>query len=175
LSDAPPWSPYDASRQPAQSDAAYAGWWPRVAATFIDGLFSVLFSLPALVLGVVSFAAGHDGSCSTLDGGTRSCRQPNGALIGLAVLAFIAGLVTFGVLYCRMTGRTGQSWGRRAQGYRIVDAATLQPIGAGRVFVRQLVAGFVDGIFYLGYLWPLWDKKHQKWSDKIMNTIAVRG
>ena len=40
-------------------------------------------------------------------------------------------------------------------------------------FVRQL-CHYIDGILYLGYLWPLWDYKRQTFSDKIMTTLVIK-
>jgi len=32
----------------------------------------------------------------------------------------------------------------------------------------------VDGLsLFIGYLWPLWDKKRQTFADKIMSTVVV--
>ncbi len=32
----------------------------------------------------------------------------------------------------------------------------------------------VDGLFYVGYLWPLWDAERQTFADKIIQTVVVR-
>ena len=56
---------------------------------------------------------------------------------------------------------------------KLIGERTGQPIGAGLSFVRQL-AHIVDSILCnLGYLWPLWDRKRQTFSDKIMSTIVI--
>jgi uncharacterized RDD family membrane protein YckC len=41
-------------------------------------------------------------------------------------------------------------------------------------FVRDL-AHFLDGIFYIGYLWPLWDPKRQTFADKVCSTVVLEG
>jgi uncharacterized RDD family membrane protein YckC len=70
-------------------------------------------------------------------------------------------------------GRTGQSLGRRAQGTRLVGAATGRPIGFGRAVVR-LVAHLIDLLpFGVGYLWPLWDEGRQTFADKVCGTLVV--
>jgi uncharacterized RDD family membrane protein YckC len=136
-------------------------------------LIGILFYLPGAVVAGLSFAAGHDGICRDTYG-SRTCRQPSGALLGLAVLMYLAGIVIYYVIYCRKLGRTGQTWGRKAMGYKVVDKQTGQPIGAGKAFGRQLVK-VVDALpCYLGYLWPLWDKEHQTFSDKLMGTYAIK-
>lgn len=40
-------------------------------------------------------------------------------------------------------------------------------------FLRDLLHT-VDGFFYVGYLWPLWDAERQTFADKIVQTVAVR-
>ena len=56
---------------------------------------------------------------------------------------------------------------------KLIGEQTGQPIGAGMSFVRQL-AHIVDSLLcYLGYLWPLWDRKRQTFSDKIMSTVVI--
>ena len=39
-------------------------------------------------------------------------------------------------------------------------------------FLRDLVH-ILDGVAYVGYLWPLWDDKRQTFADKIMRTIVI--
>lgn len=82
--------------------------------------------------------------------------------------------VAFGVWnLCIRQGRTGQSLGKSNLGLRLVKESTGQPMGAGLSFVRQL-AHYVDGLCYIGYLWPLWDAKRQTFADKIMSTVVIR-
>ena len=54
----------------------------------------------------------------------------------------------------------------------MVSEKTGQPIGFGMSLVRQM-AHFVDSIFYIGYLMPLWDTKRQTIADKLMTTVCV--
>ena len=54
------------------------------------------------------------------------------------------------------------------------DAATAQPIGAGRAIGRYF-AMFLSAILcYLGYLWMLWDPQKQTWHDKIASSVVVK-
>jgi uncharacterized RDD family membrane protein YckC len=71
-----------------------------------------------------------------------------------------------------VAGRTGQSHGRRVLKIYLVSEETNQPIGAMNAFLRDLVHT-VDGVAYIGYLWPLWDEKKQTFSDKIMKTAVI--
>ena len=171
-----PYVPPTFPGQPINMGASreYAAWINRVLATIIDGFMAIPFYIPGIVLFGASFAAGKDGVCHQPNGEFSSCREPKVSLLLLGILAFIAGIVVYYVIYCRKLGRTGQTWGRKAMGYKIIDKTTGLPIGAWKAFGRQLLGGFIDGICYLGYLWPLWDKENQKLSDKAMDTIAVK-
>ena len=69
-------------------------------------------------------------------------------------------------------GRTGQSLGKRVTKIRLIGEQSDAPIGPTNAFLRDLVH-ILDGIAYVGYLWPLWDDKKQTFADKIMNTVVV--
>ncbi len=57
-------------------------------------------------------------------------------------------------------------------GIKLIDEQSGQPIGAGKCFLRQ-ICHILDGLCYIGYLWPLWDAKKQTFADKIMTTIVI--
>jgi uncharacterized RDD family membrane protein YckC len=40
--------------------------------------------------------------------------------------------------------------------------------------VRALAAGFSVFVFFLGFLWIIWDQEKQGWHDKIAGTVVVR-
>lgn len=63
---------------------------------------------------------------------------------------------------------------RRAMGVWIVDETTLEPIGTRRGFIRALVRLVSQVVFYLGYLWMIWDPKRQTWHDKAVRSIVVK-
>ena len=69
-------------------------------------------------------------------------------------------------------GRTGQSVGKQVLGIRLISDLTNQPIGAGMAWLRDLVH-IVDGIFYIGYLRPLWESRRRTFADSIMNSVVV--
>jgi uncharacterized RDD family membrane protein YckC len=71
-------------------------------------------------------------------------------------------------------GRTGQSVGKTALKSRLVDERTGQPIGAGMAFARDIVHLLDAVICYVGFLFPLWDKKRQTIADKLLHTVVVR-
>src|SRR4051812_13278239 len=108
----------------------YAGWPQRVGAWLIDGLVTFPFVLLAIVLG-------------------RSDTGVNAFFFIFYLLAI--GLSGYNRWF--QQGKTGQSWGKKALGIRLVSEQTGQPIGAGMAFVRDL-AHFLDGLpCYVGFLW----------------------
>ena len=132
-----------------------ADWGTRVLATLIDG--GILLALVvagvilAAILGVIS---------TTL-----------GLLVGILIyLVAIAG--SFYFYY--MNGATGQTPGKKILGIKVVSEETGQVIGGGLGIVRGL-AHFLDGFFFIGYLFPLWDPKRQTFADKIMKTVVLSG
>ena len=79
-------------------------------------------------------------------------------------------------LYVRQAeGKTGQTWGRKIVGVKVVRVSDGQPPGFWRAFGRELFGNIISGqILYLGYLWMIWDKDRQTWHDKVAGTIVVK-
>ena len=139
-----------------------AGWGSRVAGALIDALIVAIplaVTMP-IFFGVVA-ASGQDAG-----GGTQAVAW----LIYLAGFALALGLSIYNSVI--LQGRTGQTWGKRVVKLRLVKEATGQPVGAGMAFLRQL-AHVLDGFFYIGYLWPLWDAKRQTFADKVCQTVVL--
>ena len=122
---------------------SYAGWWKRVGAVLLD------FFLPFLIAGI--------------------CFRIN---IGLGAIVDLAAIVwSFYNIF--QGGKTGSRWGQKIVGIRLLKEATGQPVGGGFAIGRSFVH-ILDSIpCYIGYLWPLWDSKHQTFADKIMGTVVV--
>jgi uncharacterized RDD family membrane protein YckC len=163
----PGYQPY-AAQGPSMN---LASWGARLGGYILNGLSSMLFALPAMI----SFFAGpREYQECEIDGETELCKLPTST--GWAIFAVLAGvgLIAFFVMYCRAVGKTGQFWGHRGAGVRIVDATTGAPIGAGRAFGRYIAHILDAAPCYLGFLWPLWDKKKQTFADKIVGTVSIR-
>ncbi|WP_430792047.1 RDD family protein [Actinoplanes sp. G11-F43] len=140
-----------------QPVAAYAGWGARFGAYLIDSLIFAPFAILAAVLGTGTDAAT---GLPTIN--------------AMYYVFYLLGLVVLGYNRWFQGGKTGQSWGRKALGIKLVSENTGQPIGAGNAFVRDL-AHILDAIpCYIGFLFPLWDAKKQTFSDKICKTVVVR-
>ncbi len=48
-----------------------------------------------------------------------------------------------------------------------------QPIGLAVLVIRSVVSIFSALLFYLGFLWAIFDKKKQTWHDKAAQTVVV--
>ena len=153
---APPWS------APLRHD--YAPWGRRVAAAVIDAVPGWV-AVGVLVAGYLPTYRGFfRGDLSV------SPRYP------LVVVGILLYLVAFGLaVYNRyfLAGRTGQTFGKRVLKIWLVGRATARPIGPFNAFIRDLLHT-LDGIAYVGYLWPLWDDERQTLADKIAETVVVR-
>ena len=121
------------------------------------------------------------------------------ASFGRRLVAYIVDSILFGILYgilLAALGRgpaygltligglayfayfegsaSGQTPGKRLLGIRVYDfGAGGGGIGFGRGVIRY-IGRLLSGIpCALGYLWMLWDKEKQTWSDKIATTVVV--
>ena len=160
---------------PAQGERA--GFGARLGADLLDqllyGLLSALFVGPAIAIGFVAFD-----DCWVRQSDDQLYCPPGAPDVGPLVAAAALGLVGLAVvfvLYVRALARTGQTWGRRIVGVKVVGERDGQPLGYGRAIGRLAFAGFISGqICYLGYLWMLWDAKQQTWHDKVVGSTVVR-
>ena len=173
----PGYQPYATTSQSATPP--YAGFGARLGGYLLDGLLygllMAVFVVPAVILGIAAF----DG-CNTFeraDGTTDVIcppGKPEGGMLAGAITLAVIGLIIVAVLYVRALGRTGQTWGRKIAGVKVVKRETGLPLGTGKAFLRWLVAGIVSGNCVLGYLWMLWDKDKQTWHDKIIGSIVIK-
>jgi uncharacterized RDD family membrane protein YckC len=152
-----------------------AGFWVRFGGYLLDQLLYGLVLVPFLIVGFIVGAQSVD-DCSRIDDEIRcdSGEFDAGWLIGGIAIGLVGVVIVF-VIYIRALGRTGQTWGRRIVGVKVVRTQTGEPLGIGRAFGRQLFAAFISAqVCYLGYLWMLWDEQKQTWQDKVADSIVVR-
>jgi uncharacterized RDD family membrane protein YckC len=140
-----------------QPAAAYAGWGTRFVAYLIDSLVFVPFLGLGFVLGMSTDEA-------------TGLQTPN----ALFFILYLLGIVVLAYNRWYLAGKTGQSWGRKAMGIRLLGEQTGQPIGGGMAFVRDLAHNIDTWACLVGWLFPLWDAKKQTFADKIVKTLVVR-
>ena len=134
----------------------FASWGQRVLATLIDSV--VIFAL-FIVLAIIG---------AILSGVSN-------ALGGLFLfLAYIA-LIAIAFYFAYLTGKVGQSPGKKVIGIQVVHANTGQFIGGGMGIVRNLAHIIDQLICYIGYFLPLFDAKKQTIADKVMTTVVIAG
>jgi uncharacterized RDD family membrane protein YckC len=154
----------------------YGGFWIRFLGHVLDSILYGLVTLPFAVASFVLFRVAFEDCFTIGDDDTIHC--PNGALKGgplaLGIILLVAGAVVALLLYIRHLGRTGQTWGRKIVGIKVVDRDRLVPIGMGRALGRTFFSVISAYALYLGYLWMLWDKQKQTWQDKIVSSIVVK-
>lgn len=160
-----------------QNFGPVADFGQRALALIIDIAITLVGLIP-MIIGFVLITAGASTTYSTYDEfGNTTLAGGNRGLIATGVaLVVIGSLVSFGIwLWNRVfrMGRTGQSVGKKSIGLKLVDDKTGQPIGAGMSFLREIVAGIVNQIFYLSYLWMLWDADKQTVADKAVHSTVI--
>lgn len=86
---------------------------------------------------------------------------------------YLAALALFSLNFVLLASRAGQTVGKRLVGIRIV-CENGEPVRLVNVLLRHCV-GYTLSVFggFLGFLWVIWDSKHQGWHDKIARTIVV--
>lgn len=71
-------------------------------------------------------------------------------------------------------GQTGQSYGKKIAGIRLISEATGAPPGGG-LGIGRYVVHILDALpCYIGFLWPIWDSKKQTFADKLLKTVVVK-
>lgn len=148
--------------QDAPTDPPYAGYGRRVLASLLDGVVGLVALLPLLGVLVLTSRLAPAGFGETTPG-----------LVLLGVAAAVPLLVGLWNLVWRQ-GRTGQSVGKRVLGIELAGRAAPGPVGIGRAFARWVLRPVDTAPLLLGLLWPLWDRRRQTFSDKLVSTVVVR-
>ena len=137
----------------------YAGFADRFFGDFCDGVIMILIGVPAYFL----VDRGLLGRTTEF----LADEAPFGATDAVLFAWFLWNLTY-------LVGSTGQSWGRKIAGLKVVDAEG-QPVGFWRALGRNLFAFWISApLLYLGFFWVIWDPQKQAWHDKVFRTFVVR-
>ncbi len=145
----------------------YAGYASRSVAFIIDVtlLLLGLALTSAFITNTLSLFGALDIVQQFLNSGSVVA---NISLVLLALVNFFA-VTSYGVLFWTLTGSTP---GHVLLGLRVVDKS-----GDRLSFwqsIRRMIGAYVAGfILFLGFIWPLFDKRRQGWHDKIGSTFVV--
>ena len=152
---------------------SYTPWLSRVAAYAIDHLpVALIFGAGYLVLqNSVQSACLTDVSPYSVD---QICSFGY-STVGLSVMtiAVLLGLAYMVWNFGYRQGATGSSVGKSLLRFKVVSENTGKPIGFGLSVLRGITHVVDAAIFYIGYLFPLWDAKRQTLADKIMATVCL--
>lgn len=139
-----------------------ASWGRRVVALIID----------AIVMGLISFALVVPGLILAGDLDDPNAPLPGALWFGL-VVALLVNVAYYGIFQ----GKSGQTLGKKAMGIYVVDMTAGAPIGIGRGIGRYLITIVLANLcfFYtiLDYLWPVWDQRNQRLTDKMMSSVVA--
>ena len=152
-----------------------AGFWARLGGELLDQILYGLLLMPFVIACFALLFIGLDNCANDPVTGRLECEgsADTGLMVG-GVVVLIVGFVLVAIVYLRALARTGQTWGRRIVGIKVIRSDTAGPPGWGRAIGRSLFASIISrGLFYLGYLWMLWDSEHQTWHDKVAGTYVV--
>lgn len=181
----PPPPPGDASSATSGADvwgsdsSGRAGFGNRLGGYLLDGLlYGIAMAVP-IIVGVVMIVLSFNDCYFETRGLNDELICPDGApsagLLGGGIAVVVLGFLFVVVIYLRALGRTGQTWGRRIVGNKVVRVDNGDVPGIGRALGRELFGWIISAnILYLGYLWMIWDKDRQTWHDKVAGTIVVR-
>ena len=168
-------APYGFPVAPVRPLPPLASWIQRVGAMIVDQAVPTVLSIIGGAVWLPEYVRFvREMSTMTVVDNGQIPDLPNPFGPGYLVLMLLS-LVGFGFNLWNRTfrqGRTGQSIGKQLVGLRLLDERTMAPMGAGMSFVREL-AHTLDGFFYVGYLWPLWDDKRQTFADKVCRTVVA--
>jgi uncharacterized RDD family membrane protein YckC len=134
---------------------AYAGFWIRFIAYFID---SLIIGIPIAVL-FIAFL------------GTPAASDPAQLQSISSVFNLVYLAVSFG--YFVFFWSQGSTPGMRLFRIRVADQSTFETIGAGKAALRYV--GWVISSFCcaIGFIWAAFDGRKQGWHDKIGGTVVV--
>ena len=152
----------------------YAGFWSRFFARLGDSIVAIIYASPIVVGGIFLVALGVQNCDTTENSITCTSDQVEWTPIVLGGVAMLVGFIVFLVVPIRWIATSGAGPVSRRLRVRVVCQRTMQPIGTGRAIGRTLGALVSGWIFYLGYLWMLWDSEKQTWHDKMVSSMEIR-
>ena len=152
---------------------AYAGFWIRVGAAFID---SIIIGVPFVIIFFVFEGSAFSAYTTCVNNAVATgspattCGSSLSSIAYWELVGFAVELAYFVIMWSKFGGTLGQ----RILGLHVVDAATGLNIGIGRAigrFVGYLISSIV---LYIGLIWVAFDPRKQGWHDKIASTFVVR-
>ncbi len=96
----------------------------------------------------------------------RTCAPVDGTAAQVSIVAWF-------LWNTHLVGRTGQSWGGKLLGLKVVNQYG-EPIGFWKALGRNVLAILISFPCAPGWFWIPWDPKKQAWHDHAFGTYVVR-
>ncbi len=139
---------------------------------FIPITLSMFYLISGLIVGIINYAQTAINSFNNYDSYYNS--DPYIYHQGITGGGIIFFLVIVYVIFQLYFFSKSQSIGKAILGLRVVDANTGHPVGFAKMLLREIIVKKASGsIFYLGYIWILFDKYNRSWHDKILDTYVI--
>ncbi len=157
LTPPPVYAPSAYQQGPAPG-VRYSSRLGRLIAYLIDGfIIGVVVAIPYFV-GAMLLTLGAGGDSS--------------ALAVMGTLFLVLGFVIAVAYKPWMWSHGGQTVGYKVMRLRVLRAHDGGPVSGGQA-VGRILGYIVSGIFYLGFIWILFDDKRQGWHDKLAGTVVI--
>jgi uncharacterized RDD family membrane protein YckC len=145
----------------------YAGFISRLLAFFVDLIILILaLSLTTTFSNAFINLFNLQPFLSQLFDNNEAIRAVTAGLAALAGMLFV---VVYGGLFWSLSGQT---LGDLLFGVRVIRSNGSR-VSVGRAILR-ITGAYISGIaLFLGFLWALWDPRHQGWHDKLAGTVVV--
>jgi len=150
-----------------------AGFWVRFGGYLLDSILYGLVFLPFAIAAFALFAVGVDDCSRVGDEIVCNGEEDAGPILGGIGVMFV-GVLVVAYIYLRALARTGQTWGRRIVGIKVVRTDNGNAPGWGKAIGRSLFSYISAWPLYLGFLWMIWDDQKQTWHDKVAGTYVVQ-
>ncbi len=155
------------------------GFWIRLAAAWIDGLFlsiigsitfAALFSSTGIQEVVLANLAMLESDPAAAMEALRPALEPH---LGVIAITYVGISLVFFLYYPVCHAAWGRTLGKVIFGLRVVRADG-KPLRFGRAFLRYV--GYIMSLipFALGLIWAAWDSQKQGWHDKLAGTYVIK-
>ena len=146
-------------QQPAPG-VFYAGNGARFIAYLVDA-----FIMGAIITVIVVALTGI---------GVAAASNDSAGLAGASVLLAVLAVLLVYLLYMPwFWGHGGQTPGMKVLRVRVVRERDGGPVTMGQAYLRLLGFWISSAVFYLGFIWILFDGRRQGWHDKIAGTVVI--
>jgi uncharacterized RDD family membrane protein YckC len=134
-----------------------AGFLVRLVAYIID---AIIIAIPNAIIQAIFM------------GGLQSDSPGGGAVIMALIGSLLVLVWSVGYLVYFWT-TSGQTIGKKVMGVKVVTTDG-ELVGVGKAILRIIGYAISGIVFYLGFIWIIFDSEKQGWHDKIAGTYVIK-